>query len=90
VPAADAKREAIRAIYAAVQAPDWAALNLDALADVLRDLSWRPVGPVRVRWRPSPDLTRADRGAIATVLRTAVAETTGTARPVQVSGLPPD
>jgi hypothetical protein len=90
VPPAEARRQAIRAIYAAVRAPDWAAPNLDALADVLRDLSWRPDGPVRVRWRPSPDLTRADRGAIATVLRAAVAETAGTARPVHVSGLPPD
>ena len=44
------KADAIRAIYAAVEAPDWAAPNLDALIDVLRDLSWLPPGPVRLRF----------------------------------------
>ncbi len=43
-----AKRDAIRSIYDQVDAPDWAATNLDALADVLRDLSWLPPGPVAV------------------------------------------
>jgi hypothetical protein len=47
------KRDAIGAIYAAVQAPQWAAPNLDGLIDVLRDLSWLPPGPV-VLHRPEP------------------------------------
>lgn len=40
--------DAIAAIYVQLDAPSWAATNLDALADVLRDLSWLPEGPVVV------------------------------------------
>ncbi|WP_375501650.1 hypothetical protein [uncultured Jatrophihabitans sp.] len=41
-------RDAVGDIYLQVQAPAWAAPNLDGLADVLRDLSWLPPGPVPV------------------------------------------
>jgi barstar (barnase inhibitor) len=81
------RRSAIREIYAMVQAPVWASPNLDGLADVLRDLSWLPVGPVTLRWQPPRDLPAADRDEIAEVLRRAVAETAGTARPVSVPGV---
>jgi hypothetical protein len=81
------RRSAIRQIYAMVQAPVWASPNLDGLADVLRDLSWLPVGPVTVRWQPPSELLAADRDEIAEVLRRMVAETAGTARPVSVPGL---
>jgi len=81
------RRSAIREIYAMVQAPVWASPNLDGLADVLRDLSWLPVGPVTVRWRPPSELPAADRDEIADVLRRVVAETAGTARPVSVPGV---
>ena len=81
------RRSAIREIYATVGAPGWASPNLDGLADVLRDLSWLPVGPVMLRWQPPSELPAADRDEIAEVLRRVVAETAGTARPVSVSGL---
>jgi hypothetical protein len=81
------RRSAIRSIYAMVRAPAWAAPNLDGLADVLRDLSWLPDGPVTLRWQPPTELPAADRDEIAEVLRRAVAETAGTARPVRVPGL---
>ena len=84
-----AKRDAIREIYSVVHAPAWASPNLDGLADVLRDLSWLPIGPVTLRWRPPPRLPATDRDQIADVLRRAVAETAGTARPVSVPGLSP-
>jgi hypothetical protein len=85
----DARRDAIREIYSAVRAPAWAAPNLDGLADVLRDLSWLPTGPVTVRWRPPPELPPGDRDPIADVLRRAIAETAETARPVSVPDLSP-
>lgn len=81
------RRSAIREIYAMVQAPVWVSPNLDGLADVLRDLSWLPVGPVTLRWQPPSELPAADRDEIAEVLRRAVAETAGTARPVSVPGV---
>lgn len=78
VAAASTKRGAIRAIYAAVQAPEWAALNLDALIDVLRDLSWLPPGPVVLRFAgPVP-------GAVAEALDIVEDETADTDRPVSV------
>ena len=85
----DARHDAIREIYSAVRAPAWAAPNLDGLADVLRDLSWLPTGPVTVRWRPPPELPPGDRDPIADVLRRAIAETAETARPVSVPDLSP-
>ncbi len=85
----NARRDAIREIYSVVRAPAWASPNLDGLADVLRDLSWLPTGPVTVRWRPPPELPAGDRDEIADVLRRAVAETAETARPVSVPGLSP-
>jgi len=52
-----AKQDAIRAVYVQVGAPEWAAANLDALTDVLRDLSWLPEGPLTL---PVPDLRELD------------------------------
>ena len=51
--------DTIAAIYAQVRAPLWAARNLDGLADVLRDLSWLPEGPVELRL---PDLAALPPG----------------------------
>jgi hypothetical protein len=45
---AGSKRAAIAEFYRAVEAPAWAAPNLDGLADVLGDLSWLP--PARSPW----------------------------------------
>lgn len=75
---ASTKQDAIRAIYAAVQAPDWAAPNLDALIDVLRDLSWLPPGEVVLRIPEGlPD-------AVMDALRLAVGDTADSDRPVSV------
>ena len=67
-------RDAIRAVYAQVRAPEWAAPNLDGLLDVLRDLSWLPEGPV-VLDVPSDDRVRS-------VLRQAADETAAGSRPI--------
>jgi Barstar (barnase inhibitor) len=80
-----AKRDAIRSVYDQVRAPDWAALNLDALADVLRDLSWLPAGAVTLRWTPPAGLTAEDQHAIERVLRHAVRETADGPRPVRLA-----
>lgn len=70
---------AIESIYAQVEAPDWAAPNLDALADVLRDLSWLPEGTVALR---VPDVTGEDYVRLAAVLLQVVDETADGPRPV--------
>lgn len=72
--------DAIRAIYRQVDAPEWAAANLDALADVLRDLSWLPEGPVELSIDQAPwDVIR--------VLRQVEDDTAASVRPVRVVGL---
>lgn len=70
---------AIRSVYAQVGAPDSAALNLDALAEVLRDLSWRPEGTVAIR---VPAVTGPDYGRLLGVLRDVLDETADGRRPV--------
>jgi hypothetical protein len=74
-------QSAIRDVYAQVRAPGWAAANLDALTDVLRDLSWLPAGPVDVREPAEP--------RVATVLRRAVEETAGGPHPVRLQRVGP-
>ena len=79
------KRAAICAIYAAVQAPEWAAPNLDGLIDVLRDLSWLPPGPIVLHWPDSGRLPAADEQAIRAALDIVAADTAQTDRPVSVA-----
>ena len=81
VHSAATKAEAIQAIYRAVEAPAWAAPNLDGLADVLRDLSWLPAGPVLLRWsEPSgPDAAR-----VVEIVRRSAAESAGSPHPLTV------
>ena len=74
--------DAIAAIYEQLAAPSWAATNLDALADVLRDLSWLPEGPVRVS---VPDLPEPMSGALRRVLEQVARETSAGSRPVILS-----
>ncbi|SDJ06576.1 Barstar (barnase inhibitor) [Frankineae bacterium MT45] len=81
---AGGKSETITAIYQAVEAPSWARPNLDALADVLRDLSWLPEGPLELRWSISPDLAEADRVAIASVLAQSSQQSADSPRPFTV------
>jgi Barstar (barnase inhibitor) len=78
------KRDAIGAVYAAVQAPQWAAPNLDGLIDVLRDLSWLPPGPVVLHWPDQSQLPADDERAIRAALHTVAEETAETDRPVSV------
>ena len=78
------KRAVIEAIYAAVDAPKWAAPNLDALADVLRDLSWRASGPLQLDWQLDPALPDADLRAIHDVLAAAVGESVGGSHPLSL------
>ena len=74
--------EAIAVIYRQVGAPDWAAPNLDALADVLRDLSWLPTGPVPL---DVPDLAELDAIQLRAVLRQVAEETANGSRPIRPS-----
>jgi hypothetical protein len=75
--------DAISAIYRQVGAPSWAAANLDGLADVLRDLSWLPPGPVELH---PPLVEGPDDERLARVLAAVSAETAGGMRPVRVAG----
>ena len=78
--------ETIAAIYAQLDVPTWAARNLDALADVLRDLSWLPAGPVQLRL---PDLTGLPPGEsirLTSVLRDVATETARGAHPLHLLG----
>jgi hypothetical protein len=79
------KRDAIAAIYAAVQAPAWAAPNLDGLIDVLRDLSWLPPGPLVLHRAASGQLPAEDERAIRAALDIVMQETAQTDRPVSVT-----
>ncbi len=81
VEAARTKAGVIRALYRAVAAPDWAAPNLDALADVLRDLSWLPPGPVVLAW-PEPDLRDGER--IVDVVREVAVDSADSEHPLTV------
>jgi hypothetical protein len=74
--------DGIRAIYAQVDAPDWAAPNLDALVDVLRDLSWLPQRPVEL---VAPDVDDPDGRRLRDALFLAAAETAESVRPVRIT-----
>jgi hypothetical protein len=71
--------EAIRAIYLQIGAPDWVAVNLDALADALRDLSWLPEGPVNL---VVPELAEPDATQLRAVLWQVAEETAHGPRPI--------
>lgn len=74
-------RAVIAELYRQVQAPAWAAPNLDGLADVLRDLSWLPSGPVtlQVSARAGTDLAQ-----LRTLLRDVEAQTADGPRPIRI------
>jgi hypothetical protein len=80
------KADAIRAIYAQVHAPAWAAANLDGLADVLRDLSWLPEGIVEIEPGFVEDLDEDERAALLKTLARVVDDSSGSARPVRLRG----
>lgn len=80
------KRDAIRAIYAQVGAPEWASPNLDGLADVLRDLSWLPERPAVITLPDLAGLPGDDRAALLRVLADAASQSLDSPRPVRVEG----
>lgn len=82
----NAKADAVREIYAQVRAPEWAAANLDALTDVLRDLSWLPERPVLITLPDLSGLPDDERAALLHVLAEAVTDSIASARPVRVHG----
>ena len=84
-----ALRAVIRALYDQVSAPDWAAANLDGLADVLRDLSWLPAGPVQLTVPGLATVPAHERRALREVLSRAAAHTRRSARPVRVEPADP-
>ena len=80
------RREIIAELYRQVGAPDWAAPNLDGLADVLRDLSWLPDGPVTIELPDLLDVPPSEREMMLRVLTGAVAESIGSTHPLRVIG----
>jgi hypothetical protein len=78
------KADAIAALYAQVGAPGWARVNLDALADVLRDLSWRPPGPVPIDVPDLAELPDEDRDALLRTLARVAVETIDAPRPIRL------
>jgi barstar (barnase inhibitor) len=79
-----ALRDAISGVYAQLDAPGWAAANLDALADVLRDLSWLPDGPIDVRVPARAGLDVEDSARLERVLRRAAAESADGPHPIRL------
>jgi hypothetical protein len=79
-----AKTNAVRAIYAQVDAPKWAAPNLDGLADVLRDLSWLPERPVLITLPDLSGLSDDERAALLDILAEAVTDSIASPRPVRI------
>jgi hypothetical protein len=76
---ADARTKAqlLAAVARAAEFPAWFGHNWDALADSLRDLSWRPAGGYVLRMRNSAALQRAlgaDWTAFLEVLREAAGD----------------
>jgi hypothetical protein len=73
---------AIEQIYRQVNAPEWAAFNLDALTDVLRDLSWLPEGEVRLSVPDLLGMQDVERSWFLGLLSRIAAETQDGPRPI--------
>jgi hypothetical protein len=78
------KRGAIAEFYRAVEAPAWAAPNLDGLADVLGDLSWLAAGSVTLAWVDRAAVPEDARRRITRLLEDVAAESAGSAHPLVV------
>lgn len=78
--------DAIARLYAQVAAPVWAARNLDALADVLRDLSWLPDGTVELVLPDLSELTADESVRLTAALRAVASETAGGRHPLRIVG----
>jgi hypothetical protein len=77
------KRGTIAALLKALHAPEWAAPNLDGLADVLRDLSWLPEEPIDLHWHIHPDLDNEIQSMVHAVLEAAEREAKSSKRPIR-------
>jgi hypothetical protein len=84
VEGAGSKRAAIAEFYRAVEAPAWAAPNLDGLADVLGDLSWLPAGGVTLAWVHRDALPKETRQQITRLLEDVASESATSAHPIVV------
>ena len=82
------KADVLNAVYRAVDAPAYAGLNYDALADIVGDLGWLPGGPVRLGWAPDvapiTAATDAVRKQVLGILLDAARASTATERPLIV------
>jgi len=67
------------AIARELRLPDWFGRNLDALRDVLADLSWLPAGEVVVVWDGRPD-----DAALRAVLADAASVSTDGPHPLRI------
>lgn len=85
VPAATSTAEVVDGIAAALDFPSWFGRNLDALFDLLSDLSWQPEGEHVLVWAGHSVLRDKDPDgyrAVVAVLADAAAAPTG--RPLTV------
>lgn len=76
--------DVLGAIYTQVRAPAWAARNVDALADVLRDLSWLPDGAVELSLPDLSELSSRDSALLRQALDDLVRETADGRHPLHV------
>jgi RNAse (barnase) inhibitor barstar len=74
----------LAAIYLALDAPDYAGGNYDALNDVLNDLSWLPAGPVHLAWVANPALPPGVRRSVDAIVDDAVRDSARSPRPLRV------
>lgn len=75
------------AVAAALDVPDWFGHNLDALRDVLTDLSWLPPGEIVLVWQDPATLAATDpdgHDRLLDVLADAAVESAHGRRPLRV------
>ncbi len=81
------KRQLLSAIGRALRFPDYYGQNLDALDELITDLSWLPPGPVELVWSDADELREVDPAsyrAVLEILRDAEWATRDTERPLTV------
>lgn len=74
----------LAAIYLAVDAPDYAAANLDALNDIVHDLSWLPEAAVHLAWVANPALPGGVQRQVKAILDDAARDSARSKRPLHV------
>lgn len=81
---ARSKDALIAAIYLALDAPDYAAANFDALADIVNDLQWLPEKPVRLAWVTNPALPGGVQRQVLSILTEAAQHSARSKRPLSI------